>query len=90
MLSAIELRPGSAGRPLLVGLDGRSGVGKSTLAASVASALASVAVIKGDEFYAGGSQEEWDDRSTEEKALLVIDWRRQLDVFEALGRGDRR
>lgn len=74
--------------PVLVGLDGRSGVGKSTLAAAVAATLPSTAVIKGDEFYAGGAQEEWDARSAEEKVSLAIDWRRQLEVLDTLGRGE--
>lgn len=74
--------------PLLVGLDGRSGVGKSTLAAAVVAALASATVIKGDEFYAGAGQSEWDHRSSEDKAALVIDWRRQLEVLETVRRGE--
>jgi uridine kinase len=41
-------------RPTVVGLDGRSGVGKSTLAASIAAGT-SAAVIGGDDFFAGGT-----------------------------------
>jgi len=89
LVMAIESRTQhNGGQPLLVGLDGRSGTGKSTLADAVATALRSVAVIKGDEFYAGGAQEEWDDRTADEKSSLVIDWRRQLAVIETLGRSD--
>jgi len=89
LVDAIELRAQELGdQPVLVGLDGRSGSGKSTLAGAVADAMPSVAVVKGDEFYTGGPQEEWDGRSAEEKSSLVIDWRRQLEVIEALGRGE--
>lgn len=73
--------------PVLVALDGRSGVGKSTLAATVAGRLPSCAVVEGDDFYAGGTEAEWDARSAEEKAAQVIDWRRQRPVLEALASG---
>lgn len=86
LVSAVE--PLLGGRPVLVGLDGRSGAGKSTLAAALVSAMPSTVVIKGDEFYTGGHQEEWDDRSAAEKASLVIDWRRQLAVLNELASGE--
>lgn len=77
--------------PLLVGIDGRSGVGKSTLAATVSKDLARtrngtdhVTVIEGDDFYTGGSAEVWDHRSAAENAGLVVDWRRQRDALEQL------
>jgi uridine kinase len=73
----------------VVGIDGRSGGGKSTLAVAVAARLPAdhgltVTVIEGDEFYAGGSSATWDARTAEEKADLVIDWRRQRVVLESL------
>jgi uridine kinase len=77
-------------RPLVVGLDGRSGGGKTTLAATLANRLAAasppvdVAVVGGDDFYAGGSAATWDARSTAELADRVMDWRRQRDVLVAL------
>lgn len=72
--------------PCVVGLDGRSGSGKSTLAAHVASVLdrdhgVQVAVIGGDEFYAGGSASTWDARSVAEDVDQVMDWRHQHDVL---------
>lgn len=78
--------------PLFVGLDGRSGTGKSTVAAAVAAGLArgsehanvAVTVIDGDDFYAGGSATSWDERTSAEKARCVIDWRRQRSVLAAL------
>ncbi len=87
------LRARMTGRtsPLFVGIDGRSGVGKSTLAAAIATGLADadgggalVTVIDGDQFYAGGSAESWDRYTAAERADQVIDWRRQRRVLEQL------
>jgi uridine kinase len=76
--------------PLIVGIDGRSGTGKSTLADAVSEGFAEsedhgvVTVIEGDQFYAGGSAATWDRRTAAEKADRVIDWRRQRAVLERL------
>lgn len=70
----------------LVALDGRSGVGKSTLAAAVAERTGA-AVIDGDDFYAGGPAALWDAMTAEQKTDHVIDWRRQRAVLECLARG---
>jgi uridine kinase len=84
------LRARMTGRtsPLFVGIDGRSGVGKSTLAAAIATGLADadalVTVIEGDQFYAGGSAESWDRHTAADKADRVIDWRRQRHVLAQL------
>jgi uridine kinase len=79
------------GEPLFVGLDGRSGVGKSTLAEAIAARVAMtepdhsvITVIDGDQFYAGGSAESWDLQTPSEKASRVIDWRRQRRVLQQL------
>jgi uridine kinase len=45
--------------PVVVAIDGRRGAGKSTLPRSLARTLGA-AVIEGDDFYAGGSAEQWD------------------------------
>ena len=86
-----RLRTELAGRtqPFFVGLDGRSGAGKSTLAQLVVDELGddAVTVIEGDEFYAGGSGATWDEKSAEEKAANVMDWRRQLHVLGTLRSG---
>ena len=85
---AAALRARVASRtPLIVALDGRSGAGKSTIAAAVADLLPSCVVVDGDDFYAGGSPEDWDQRTAEEKAAKVIDWRRQRPVLEDLANG---
>lgn len=80
----------SVGRaePLVVAIDGRSGVGKSTLATSVGSELNAV-VIEGDDFYAGGDAEFWDASTAAEKAAHGIDWRRQRPVLADLRAGRR-
>ena len=77
-------------RPLGMGRAGRSGGGKTTLAATFARELAAserpveVSVVGGDDFYAGGSAPSWDARSTVQLAERVMDWRGQRDVLVAL------
>lgn len=61
--------------PLLVALDGRSGVGKSTIAKRVGEAIGAV-VIDSDKFYSGGNDTYWDSRTIEQKVSEVIDWKR--------------
>jgi uridine kinase len=73
--------------PILIAIDGHSAAGKSTLAAEVARAL-EASVIDGDEFYAGGTAEQWDAMSPAEQAAHCIDWRKQRPVLEALARGE--
>jgi uridine kinase len=73
--------------PILIAIDGHSAAGKSTLAAEVARPL-EAAVIDGDEFYAGGTAEQWDAMTPAEKAAHCVDWRKQRPVLEALARGE--
>ncbi len=61
--------------PVLVALDGRSGTGKSTIAKKLAGSLGGIE-INADNFWSGGSNEEWDKRSPEEKSDKAIDWKR--------------
>lgn len=61
--------------PLVVAVDGRSGTGKSTLAAWIAGQVGAV-VIDQDDFYAGGDIDAWRRLTPEEKADRVIDWGR--------------
>lgn len=74
-----------AAAPIIVAMDGRSGTGKSTLAAAVAESLGAT-VIKGDDFYVGGSDEHWETLDAAEKVATVIDWPRQRTLLEALRR----
>ncbi|WP_285617869.1 AAA family ATPase [Kineosporia sp. NBRC 101677] len=76
-------------RSFVVAIDGRSGAGKSTLAGVVAELLEDCLVIDGDDFYAGGAQEEWDQRTPAEKVAQVIDWSRQQAVLRTLRAGER-
>lgn len=86
VLAAAVGRP----RPLVVGIDGRSGAGKSTVASVVARTLAdgdrptAVTVIEGDDFYAGGSAATWDGWSAAERADRCVDWRAQRAVLQSL------
>jgi cytidylate kinase len=54
LLVGIRERARELARPCVVALDGRSGVGKSTLAANIAAALGAC-VLNGDDFFAGGT-----------------------------------
>ncbi|GAB3279259.1 uridine kinase family protein [Kineosporia babensis] len=74
-------------RPFVVAIDGRSGAGKSTLAGAVAGLLGECLVIDGDDFYAGGSLEEWAGRSPAAKVAEVMDWRRQRELLTTLRAG---
>jgi para-aminobenzoate synthetase len=59
-------------RPVLVAVDGRSGVGKSTLCARLA-ARAGAAHVDGDDFYAGGDAAALAALAPPERAAAVID-----------------
>lgn len=71
-------------RPCVVALDGRSGVGKSTLATKMAKALGA-RVLEGDDFFAGGVAVRND--APEDRARDCIDWKRQRPVLETLRSG---
>jgi uridine kinase len=70
--------------PFIVAIDGRSGVGKSTMARALAERL-DACVIEGDDFYAGGIELRSD--SAASRAAACIDWTRQRSVLEALAAG---
>ncbi len=61
--------------PIIAAVDGRSGVGKSTLSAWIAERVGATLVDQ-DDFYAGGDINDWRRLSPQEKADRVIDWRR--------------
>jgi uridine kinase len=85
LVAAIEARMQGRSRPLLVAIDGKSGSGKSQLAALVAGALPAV-VVPSDDFYAGHvSDAEWEARTPGERAADVIDWQRlRAEALEPL------
>jgi uridine kinase len=84
VVAAIHRLHAERGSPLLVALDGRSGAGKSTVAARLAGQVDGV-VIEGDDFYAGGADAEWAARTAAAKVAGCIDWRRlRTEALEPL------
>lgn len=67
--------------PFIVAIDGRSGVGKSTMAQALAERL-DAGLIEGDDFYAGGTELRSD--SAASRAAACIDWTKQRSVLEAV------
>jgi len=78
LLAAIERHTTARAAPIVVALDGRSGTGKSTLAKQLAAAVDTV-IVGCDDFYAGGTDEEWLARTPRQRAACCIDWRRLED-----------
>ncbi len=70
--------------PRIVAIDGRSGVGKSTLAARLGEATGA-AVLDGDGFFAGGI--EVHRGAPVDRVACCIDWRRQREVLTDLRAG---
>ena len=86
ILQKVESLEATSDRPVVVAIDGRSGTGKSTLAASLARSL-TASLIEGDDFYAGGTK--LHDLSDEALAALCIDWRKQRRVLSTLKSGQQ-
>ncbi|MGI9603387.1 MAG: uridine kinase family protein [Acidimicrobiales bacterium] len=71
--------------PVLVAIDGRGGIGKSTIAAAVAARLAAdTTLIDGDDFCVGPPPGGWTTVEPSRRADRCVDWRRQRPVLEAL------
>jgi uridine kinase len=75
IVDAIQQLRAARRPPILVAIDGRSGSGKSTLASRVAARVGGT-VVESDDFYSGGADADWEQRSVEEKVRDCIDWRR--------------
>ncbi|MGF1463494.1 MAG: uridine kinase [Maricaulaceae bacterium] len=71
--------------PVLIALDGRSRVGKSTIAQAIAARL-DATVIAGDDFYSGGSHVH-DDLTPEDLVDLCLDRDRLQSVLKDLKAG---
>jgi uridine kinase len=75
IVSAIEQRLGGRDDPLVVAIDGKSGVGKTAIAKEVVNRLGAVNVLC-DDFFTGGHNDFWAKRTTQQKIDNVIDWER--------------
>lgn len=71
----LDLIAQSTKRPLLVAIDGRSGVGKTTFTKELEKEI-SCTVVHSDDFYSGGTLEERNSRTPQEEAELCIDYKR--------------
>lgn len=88
VIREVERYAQERGTTLLVALDGRSGAGKSTVSGKIAGRVGAV-VVSSDDFYTGGTFDDWASRSPKEKAALCIDWKRlRTDVLEPLLSGN--
>lgn len=84
VISKINILMKESHKPVLIALDGRSGTGKSTIAKQIAERLGGVEIVA-DDFWVGGSNEEWDKKTPKEKAEMAIDWKRiKTEVLEPL------
>ena len=71
-------------KPLLVVIDGRSGSGKTVLTEKIGKQFGAT-IILGDNFYSGGSFQDWEKKSIQEKIDGCIDWKRmRVEVLEPL------
>jgi len=87
LIDLIRHNLGKRSGPFVVALDGRSGTGKSTVAAAIGAAFGA-AIIEGDMFYAGGTDEGWASSTVAERVDRVIDWRRlRSEALEPLAAG---
>lgn len=84
LVRTIKRRARGKTHPFVVAIDGRSGVGKSTLAKTLAQHMAAE-IISSDDFFAGG--EGVSNSLPRELAAICIDWKAQRAVLEQLHRG---
>lgn len=88
ILNEIKQMMAAYKKPILVVLDGRSGTGKTFLSRQIGSALGA-AVILGDDFFAGGTFEEWGKKPVKGKVEDCIDWKRmRTQALEPLLAGE--
>lgn len=75
-------------RPLVVGVDGQSGAGKSTFARAVVPLLAGAVVVEGDDFYRDMDSRRRAALSPADGVQHYFDWQRlRSDVLEPARRG---
>jgi uridine kinase len=71
----------------IIGVDGHSAAGKSTLAATLAGQFERAVVIHGDDFYRVMDEQRREGLSPAEGAEFYYDWERQRDVLDRLSAG---
>lgn len=78
MLLMLEIgtRRGRVPHPFVVAIDGRSGTGRSTLAAQVARGLNAALLPTDDAFAAEITDQGWIERTPEARARDALDWSR--------------
>ena len=81
LISVIERQAAQKSGPYIVAIDGKSGTGKSTLAAQLQQRI-QASIIEGDDFFAGGVIIL--ESPASEMAEICIDWRSQRDVVRTL------
>lgn len=87
-LEIIRAAESAMARPLIIALDGRSGVGKTSIGEYFA-AVERGEHIRTDDFWIGGDSAYWDQLSPEDRADKAIDWQRlRREVLEPLHRGE--
>jgi uridine kinase len=84
VVDAVRAHTADASRPVVVAIDGRSGAGKTAIAAAVASDLGGIVVPTDDFCAANLGDADWDSRSAAQRAADAVDWRRLRIVLESL------
>jgi len=85
LLNEVEMLRQHRDEPILVAIDGRSGVGKSTFATEIGAQLDCTLVV-GDDFFAGGTEVSYG-LSPKELAGICIDRKRLREVLKELKSG---
>ena len=89
LIMEIRARRGRVPHPFIVAIDGRSGAGKSTLATQVARGMDAALVTTDDFFSADITDQGWTERTPEQRAADVLDWRRlRTEALEPLRLGN--
>jgi uridine kinase len=79
VVDAVQQLLDELGPPIVIALDGRSGVGKSTMAAALVDRLPATVIPTDDFFAADITNAGWDKRTAAERARDAIDWRRMRE-----------
>lgn len=85
LVELIRERSVDCARPYIIAIDGRSGVGKSTLAKQLAGLL-DASILEGDDFYSGGIEVRND--GPQERASNCIDLKQINDLLIQLRRNE--